>query len=85
MSELFDKQHKLPPTRKTCRFKKLLIFGDSHSTTWRTRHFAPNKEVFHLGAALAFNLINIENNGLLKWGKQVFSILEKNQPSKTPL
>jgi len=82
MSEWFDKQHKLPPTRKAGRFKKLLIFGDSHSTTWRTRHFAPNKEVFHLGAALAFNLINIENNEQLKWGKEVFSILEKNQPLK---
>ena len=59
-----------------------MIFDDSHSTTWRTKHFVPNKEVFHLGAALAFNLINIKNNGPLKWGKQVFPILEKNQPSK---
>ena len=61
---------------------KLLVVGDSHSTIWGSRHFAPNKEVFHIGAALAFNLVSLDNNGLSKWGKQVFLILEKNQPSK---
>ena len=37
--------------------KKILIFGDSRSVIWGKSPFASNIEVFPLGPALAFNLI----------------------------
>ena len=72
--------------------KKILIFGDSHSVIWSKSPFASNIEVFQLGPALAFNLIQeqpdtrskwfdlikIKNGGLSKSGKQIFKILNKN-------
>ena len=76
--------------------KKILIFGDSHSVIWGKSPFASNIEVFSLGPALAFNLIQeqpdtrskwfdlikIKNGGLSKSGKQIFKILSKNQSLK---
>ena len=76
--------------------QKILIFGDSHSVIWGKSPFASNIEVFPLGPALAFNLIQeqpdtrskwfdlikIKNGGLSKSGKQIFKILSKNQSLK---
>lgn len=38
-----------------------------------------------MGPALAFNLINNENNGLGKWGVDIFSIMENKKPTATAI
>jgi hypothetical protein len=60
---------------------ELLVFGDSHSILWegnivpnRTNPKFPKVKVFHLGPALAFNLLNNEGTGLGKWGELIFGI-----------
>jgi lysophospholipase L1-like esterase len=68
---------------------ELAIFGDSHSVIWEGNNVQkrsslskfPNVKVFHLGPALAYNLMNSENNGLGKWGNDIFSILKKINPT----
>jgi hypothetical protein len=65
-------------------YPSLVVFGDSHSVIWGSNNVLkrvgptkfPNVQVFYLGSALAFNLINHENDGLGKYGKDIFSIME---------
>jgi hypothetical protein len=71
----------------------LIVFGDSHSVIWEgnnvlnraMRSKFSNVEVFHLGPALAFNLINQENDGLGKWGIDIFSIMENKKSTATAI
>ena len=66
------------------RPSSILVFGDSHSIIWEGKNLSheaiqskfSNVKVFHLGPALAFNLINLRNDGLGTWGNQIFSILD---------
>lgn len=66
--------------------ESLLILGDSHSVIWEGNNVlkrAPlsrfnNVHVHHLGAALAFNLLEGPEDELGKWGREIFSIVEKN-------
>lgn len=50
----------------------LLVFGDSHSLVWQNE---PNACVRHLGAALAYNLLD-DKGCLGKWGLRVFAEIE---------
>jgi hypothetical protein len=61
--------------------EKLLVFGDSHAVIWEGSNVLQRRRdslfkdvsVFHLGPALAFNLLNKEGTQLGKWGEQIFS------------
>jgi hypothetical protein len=64
---------------------RLLVFGDSHSVIWEgsdvskrsLRSQFPNVEVFHLGPALAYNLISESGDGLGKWGLQTIDTVNQ--------
>ena len=83
-----DKKQDIPSQRHP----SLVVFGDSHSVIWEgnnvlkraTQPKFSNVEVFHLGPALAFNLISHENDGLGKWGNNIFSIMENKIPTLRP-
>lgn len=75
------------------RHLSLVVFGDSHSVIWEGNDVLkrsvqskfPNVQVFHLGPALAFNLINEENDGLGKWGNDILCIMENKKPAATSI
>lgn len=62
----------------------IYVFGDSHAQVWKgTSAFNPaiqpkmeGVEVHHLGAALAWNLLDEAGTGLGKWGQAIFDILD---------
>jgi hypothetical protein len=67
------------------RQPSLLVFGDSHAVIWEGNNVLKrasqpkfsNIQVLHLGPALAFNLISLQNDGLGKWGNEIFSFMKK--------
>jgi hypothetical protein len=64
---------------------RLLVFGDSHSVIWEGNNVLKrqafsrfsNVEVFHLGPALAYNLLSESGDGLGKWGSQAIEIITR--------
>jgi len=70
-----------------------LVFGDSHAVIWegrdvlrRAKHARfPTVKSFHLGEALAFNLLDESGRGLGKWGEQVFAKLDEFLETETPV
>lgn len=67
------------------RQETFLVFGDSHSVIWEGSNVLqrlPNSRfeqvrVFHLGPALAFNLMDKSGQALGKWGEQIMDLLSQ--------
>lgn len=66
---------------------KLFVFGDSHSVIWEGNNVLRRPEqgrfkgvkVFHLGEALAYNLLGSDLTEFGKWGQQIVSITREGR------
>ena len=65
--------------------KKILVFGDSHSLIWsgtdalgKKRNLFENVNVYHLGLALAYNLLDDSGSKPGKWGGAIMDIISKS-------
>ena len=69
--------------------RKFLVFGDSHSIIWEGNHKLSRADeplfrdviVNHLGAALAWNLMDAECKNPGKWGEKIISQLMEDKPA----
>jgi hypothetical protein len=67
----------------------LLVFGDSHCVIWEGNNVLERAagpkfdcvKVFHLGPALAFNLMDQNSTNIGKWGVEIFALIENFEAS----